>query len=241
MIGSLHDERVRSPRSCREGEPLTAATPALSVVRDPDRAAVLLDPGRQRLLAALEEEPASASGLARRLGDSRQRVNYHLRELEAAGFVELFEERRRGNCVERVLRATARHYVIDPGALGSLGTGEPGRLQDRFSATYLIAMAARAIRDLAGLREGAAKARKRLATFSMETEVALATPADFKSFTEDLARALASVAARHQDDRAPAGRRFRVVLGAYPVPKDPRKAEPRDGSGSRRTSRKEDS
>lgn len=210
------------------------------MVRDPERAAVLLDPGRQRLLAALEEEPASATGLARRLGDSRQRVNYHLRELEAAGFVELAEERRRGNCIERVLRATARHYVIDPGALGALGTGEPGRLQDRFSATYLIALAARAIRELAALREGAGKARKRLATFSMETDVALAAPADFQAFAEEVAQAVAQVAARHQNDRAPKGRRFRLVLGAYPIPRHPTDIEPRDGSGSGRSSRKEE-
>jgi DNA-binding transcriptional ArsR family regulator len=64
---------------------------------------VLLDPERRRLLEALREEPDSASGLARRLDDSRQRLNYHLRTLEEAGLVELREERRRGNCVERAL------------------------------------------------------------------------------------------------------------------------------------------
>jgi len=213
----------------------------LAVVRDPQRASVLLDPGRQRLLAALEESPDSASGLARRLEDSRQRINYHLRELEAAGFVELVEERRRGNCIERVLRATARHYVIDPAALGPLAAAEPGRLQDRFSATYLIALAARAIRELAALREGAARARKRLATFSIESEIALAAPADFKAFAEDMARALAEVAARHHDDRAAEGRRFRVVLGAYPIPRDSEKNADGDGSGTRRTSRKGES
>ncbi|MGH7544226.1 MAG: ArsR/SmtB family transcription factor, partial [Gemmatimonadota bacterium] len=122
----------------------TAPAHELAVVRDPYRASVLLDSGRQRLLVALEEGADSASGLARRLGDSRQRINYHLRELESAGFVELAEERRRGNCIERVLRVTARHYVIDPAALGSLAVADPGRLQDRFSATYLIALAARA-------------------------------------------------------------------------------------------------
>ncbi len=221
---------------------MTSKAASLSVVREPQRAAVLLDAGRQRLLAALEEEPASASGLARRLGDSRQRINYHLRELESAGFLELAEERRRGNCVERVLRVTARHYVIDPGMLGALGTGDPGRLQDRFSATYLIALAARAIRELAGLRAGAGRTQKRLATFSIETEVALAAPADFQAFTEDLSRALAEVLARHQDDRAPEARRFRVVLGAYPIPKAATDEQPKDGDGlDRPSAQKEES
>ena len=64
---------------------------ALQIIEDPDRAATALSPDRRRLLSALAEEPDSATGLAERLGDSRQRLNYHLRELERAGFLELVE------------------------------------------------------------------------------------------------------------------------------------------------------
>ena len=66
-------------------------------------------------------EPDSASGVARRLGLPRQQVNYHLRELEKQGFLEFIEERRKGNCMERLVRATARTYLISPEALGHLG------------------------------------------------------------------------------------------------------------------------
>ena len=43
-----------------------------------------------------------------------------------AYLVELAEERRKGNCTERVMRATAPSYFISPAALGKLGlsTGE---------------------------------------------------------------------------------------------------------------------
>jgi hypothetical protein len=74
----------------------------------------------------------------------------------------------------------------------------------------------------------------------MEAEVGLAAPADFQAFAEDLARAVARVAARHQDDSSK-GRRFRLVLGAYPIPRDSSDIEPKDGSGAGRTSRKEES
>ena len=60
--------------------------------------------------------------------------------------MELVAERRRGNCTERVVRATARRYVISPEVLGELG-GEPEGPRDHFSSTYLVAAAARAIRD----------------------------------------------------------------------------------------------
>lgn len=190
----------------------------LEVLRDPRRTAALLDGDRRRLLEALRERPDSASGLARRLDDSRQRLNYHLRALEEAGLVELHEERRRGNCVERVMRAVATRFVVDPAALGELGA-EPAEAGDRFSSAYLIALAARAIRELADLREKAADEEKRLASAALQAEVRLGRPADFQAFVDDLSGAVAEVVARHHDERAPA-RPFRVIAGAYPTDDD---------------------
>ena len=91
----------------------------VAVIGDPAAAEVSLDPVRARLLAELAE-PASATMLAARVGLPRQKVNYHLRALERHGLVELVEERRKGNCTERVLRATAASYVISPSALAAV-------------------------------------------------------------------------------------------------------------------------
>ena len=137
------------------------ATPtAVETVGDPVRAATLLHPLRLRIVRELRE-PDSATGLARKLNLPRQKLNYHLRELENAGFLELVEERRKGNCTERMVRATATSYLVDPAALGALGP-DPERFQDRFSASYLVALAARTIQELAILKKRAAKAAKKL-------------------------------------------------------------------------------
>jgi DNA-binding transcriptional ArsR family regulator len=189
--------------------------PALSILRDPTAAAALLQPDRLRLLRELTE-PDSASGLARRLQLPRQRVNYHLRELERQGLVELVAERRKGNCVERVVRASAQGYVVSPEALGSLGA-DPGRVADHKSAAYLAALAARVIRELGGLTERARREDKRLATFSLDTEITFASPADRAAFAEELTRAVAALVARYHTTHAPAGRRFRLIAGAYPA------------------------
>jgi DNA-binding transcriptional ArsR family regulator len=202
---------------------------AIEIIADPDRASVILDPFRLRLMNLLREGPDSAAGLARHVGEQRQKVNYHLRELEKAGFLELQEERRRGNCMERLLKVTARHYLIDPNALGELAA-DPEFSRDRFSAAYLAAVSARAIRDLAFLRVKAEKEGKRLATVAVETEARFATPADFQAFQADLTEAVAGVIARHYNERAPAGRRFRLFLGLYPA---------RSGEGRRQEKRRE--
>jgi DNA-binding transcriptional ArsR family regulator len=194
------------------------APPALEILDDPARAAVALDPDRARLLAALGEGADSAAGLARRLGESRQRLNYHLRALEDAKLIELEAERRRGNCVERVMRPAAVRWILDPTFLDPAAP-DPDEMdsRDRFSVTYLIALAARAIRDLAVQVDRARRSRKRLATAALHTEVRLARPADFPAFAADLAAAVARVVEKHHDEAAAGGRAFRVICGAYPA------------------------
>jgi DNA-binding transcriptional ArsR family regulator len=196
----------------------------LVIVRDAGAALALLDPERLRLAEALAAAPDSASGLARRLGETRQRLNYHLRVLEDAGLVELAEERGSGMRAERVLRLTARRFVLDPGTAGGLAGGEPGEVGDRFSASYLVALAARAIRELAALQERAARSRTRLATASVNAHVRMATPARFDAFMTDLTRAVAEVVARHHDEQGE-GRWFRVIGGVYPGPAPNRDSE----------------
>jgi DNA-binding transcriptional ArsR family regulator len=194
-----------------------SSAPAIDIVTDPARAAAVLSPLRRALLTQLAEGPDSATGLAHALGEPRQRINYHLRELEKAHYVTLHEERRKGNCVERVVKASAQYYLIDPATLGSVAI-DPDAIRDRFSAGYLVALAARTIRELAALMSGARKARKRLATFSLQTEVTLARPADMRAFGDELTRAVAAVVARHHDETTPGGQRFRLLIGSYPAP-----------------------
>jgi DNA-binding transcriptional ArsR family regulator len=179
------------------------------------RAEALFRPMRLRILAELAA-PDTAAGVARRLAVPRQKVNYHLRELEREGMVELVEERKSGNCLERLVRATARSYLVSAEALGALAA-DPESIGDRFSSAYLVAVAARAIRELAELRQRAEQAGQRLATFTVETEVRFASAQERKRFLEELATAVAQLVGRYHHAAAPGGRSFRILLGAYPA------------------------
>lgn len=191
----------------------------VEVLSDEARIGALLDPARRRLVAALLEGPDSAVGLARRLGDTRQRLNYHLRVLESAGLVELAEERQRRGATERVLRVVARRFVVDPCAVGDPGAeASPSAAGDRFSAAYVVALASRAIRELGGLMVRARSTGKRLATAGLSTEVTLSEPADFNGFVADLAAAVEGVVSRYNAASGGEGRTFRVVAGTYPGP-----------------------
>jgi DNA-binding transcriptional ArsR family regulator len=186
----------------------------VAVIEDPAAAEVSLDPIRVRLLAELVE-PASATMLAARLGLARQKVNYHLRALEQHGLVELVEERRKGNVTERVLRATASSYVISPAALAAVAP-DPARAPDQLSARWLLAVAARLVRDVGDLIVGAAKARRRVATFAIDAEVRFASAADRAAFAEELAGAVTALIARYHDEAAAGGRDHRLVVAVHP-------------------------
>lgn len=186
----------------------------LEFIRAADRAATLLQPMRRLVLEHLKE-PQSAASLARHLNIPRQRLNYHLRELERQGLVACVEERRRGNCTERMLKATARAFVITPEALGVLGESAEGDV-DRFSAGYLTSAAARTLRDMAELSHRAAAEGRRLATLTLETEIRFASTASRAAFADDLADAVARLAAKYHNESAPAARRFRLVTMVHP-------------------------
>jgi DNA-binding transcriptional ArsR family regulator len=191
-------------------------TPALQVISRPEPAIAALDPVRQQLLVHLVE-PDSAAGLARRLRLPRQRLNYHLRALEDAGLVELVEERRKGNCLERVLRATARSFVISPEALGVLGPG-PETAADRLSSAYLVAAAGRVIRDVGALEAQARAEGKRIATLTIDADVRFANAEKRAEFARELTEAVARLAAKYHDQRASSGRRFRLLAAVHPTP-----------------------
>lgn len=186
----------------------------VEVIADPAAAEASLDPVRARLLAELAE-PGSAAGLAEKVGLPRQNVNYHLKALERHGLVELVDERRKGNVTERVLRATAASYVISPAALAALQP-DPSRSPDRLSARWMIALAARLVRDVGELLVGAAKARKRLATFAMDGEVRFASARDRAAFAEELATAVTRLIGKYHDESADGGRSHRVIVAVHP-------------------------
>ena len=190
----------------------------VAVIEEAERARSLLHPARRELLEALAE-PSSAVELARRLDLPRQRVNYHLRELESSRLVELVEERRRGSVVERVYRRTATTFAISTQALGALGT-DPDGIRDRFSSAFQVALASRAVDELGRLREGARAAGQKLPTFSLDVEVRFASPAERSRFASELAGAVAELVERYHDEEAPEGRPFRFFAGGYPKPKE---------------------
>lgn len=227
-------------------------------VRERERAAVLLDPLRLEILERARE-PRSASRIAEELGLPRQRVNYHVRELAEAGFLELAAERRRRNFIEQLYRTTARAFLVSPEVLGPMAAerlardtaaadddagaetsegadGERPAAVDLHSADYLLALTARVQSEVARGREEAVEEGRRLATLSLSADLRFTDPDQRRRFAGALRDAVAAVIAEHAaperaDDGGPApGRPYRLTVGCHPVPREVSETTKGDGN-----------
>ena len=186
------------------------------LIEDAKAVGALAGPVRRRILQRLTS-PGSAASVARDLGLPRQRVGYHMRELEKHGFVKLLREERKRGCVERIMGRTAESIVLAPDSLSD-DKLQPQAVRDRFSSLYLIALAAQMLREVTQAAAGAKVEDKLLPTFSLQVDVRLATQEDKNAFAEDLGREIARLAVKYHQPQSRGGRSFRVVVGSYPAP-----------------------
>ena len=191
---------------------------AVHVIDEGGAATSALHPLRLEILRELAE-PESAAGLARRIGVPRQQVNYHIRQLEDQGLVKLVGERRVRNCIERLVQAVGRSYVISPSTLGELAA-DPERIEDKASAGYLVAVASHMIQELAGLQHRSGHPDNVAGTLALQGDIRFKSREAQNAFAAELTRVVARLIEKYHATRASRGRLFRMFAGAYPAPID---------------------
>lgn len=207
--------------------------PAIETVVDGPRAAVLVQHPVRRSIVALARTPISATEIAGKLGLPRQRVNYHVRKLARARFLEPAERRLRRNMVEQRYVATAQSYVIAPELLGALAPHATA-VTDGASAAALFSIASRAQSDMTRVMAEAGTEYRRVSTMSLTADIRFETAEQRSAFAAALESAVADVIARHSapftaPDGAPGpGRPYRLFLGCHPIPRAPSDGAPNE-------------
>jgi DNA-binding transcriptional ArsR family regulator len=192
----------------------TKAHPQQTPVRtldDLDTLQVLGHPLRAQILEALRE-PGSAATVARRVGQPRQKVNYHLKELDRAGLVQQTGERRAGNFIETLYQSVARNFIVSP----EVAWSDPKRMQalrDQHSLGALVLLGERLQRDAVSLLDRAAFAGDEIASASVTAEANFASEEDRAAFLEEYLQSTAQLFERYGTKT---GTPYRVVLAAYP-------------------------
>jgi DNA-binding transcriptional ArsR family regulator len=190
------------------------------VVEDIEALQVLGHPLRVRILELLRE-PGSAATVAREVGETRQKVNYHLKELERVGLVAPVGERRAGNFIETLYEAAGRSFLVAP----SVAWSDPRRvdtLRQQHSLENLVMVGARLQRDAITLLDRAAFDGEEIASAAVEADVHFADEHDRARFLEEYLTAVQQLCDKHG---ARSGIPYRVVLATHPVTRTEERAE----------------
>jgi biotin operon repressor len=185
-------------------------------LEDPVAIAAATHPVRAAILDAMRE-PSTAAAVARVLGQSRQNVAYHVRELEKVGLVRHVGQRQNGNFLEQTYVAVADTLVISP----KCTWGDPRRrteaLVDQLSLAALIEAGERLQRDSALLLDRAAFDGEEIPSASVCTDIHFSSEEARSAFLRDYVKTVATLARRHSSR---GGSAYRLLLAVYPDPED---------------------
>lgn len=186
------------------------------VVRSPEQAAALLNPLRAEILAHTRE-PASAAEVARKIGDSPQRINYHLKALEKVGLVRRVGARQVRNLVEVLYQAIAKSFLLSE-AVG-LDSWAAERIKEQGSLAHLITLSERIRRDALLLMEQSETERE-IPSASLQMKVHLDSEERRNAFLRDYAAMLEELVSRYGAAEDSDENAFRVAAVIYPeIPK----------------------
>jgi len=186
-----------------------------AIVETSEQLAAVTHPTRLRILDVLRNAD-SAAGVARVLGEPRQRINHHVRELARVGLLVEAGERRKGNFVEQLYESAARTFVVSP----RLTWGDDARqraIADQVSLQHLVEVGERLQRNAAELLDRAAFDGEEIPTVTVEATLHFTDAEARAAFLDEYLAVTARLIEKHA---TPDGEAFTVALIAHPGTKE---------------------
>jgi DNA-binding transcriptional ArsR family regulator len=170
-----------------------------------EQAEALFKPQRVEVLRQLAE-PRSCTEVGAALGQSAQRVYYHVQRLRDAALVAQVGERKVRGIHEGIYQAVAKSFWLSPRLVGTLSARSA---TDELSLGYLLNLVEDVQSDLVRLDRGATEAP----TLGVSGQIRLPR-GDRKAFLDDLRATLQDLFTRHGGADGPA---FRLAVACYPT------------------------
>jgi len=183
----------------------------VEVLADTGQVAALAHPIRIAILQELRA-PDSSTGVARALGETRQKTNYHVKALLDAGLLKPTGERRRGNFVEQLYQSVAPTFLVAPAVAWS-DDRRTHALRAQLPLEHLVRVGERLQRDAIGLLDRAAFDGDEIPAVTVEADVRFADEATRAAFLEEYLAAVKPLLQKYGSRRGDA---YRVALAAYP-------------------------
>ncbi|NBE96907.1 ArsR family transcriptional regulator [Nonomuraea sp. KC401] len=173
-----------------------------------EQAEALLKPQRVEVLRQLAE-PRTCSQVAERLGQTPQRVYYHVKRLVDAGLVDLVAERKVRGISEGIYQAGARSYWLSPRLVGRIGLR---KARDELSLGYLLDLMEEVQADIAALDRAAPE----LPSLGLSGEIHV-RPENRHQFMTELQSMLQDLFTRYGGAEGDA---FKIAVACYPKTTD---------------------
>lgn len=187
------------------------STARVEIIDDPERLSALAHPMRLAILDGLRE-PASAAAVARLIGETRQKANYHVKALLDAGLLRAAGERRNGNFVEQLYQSVAGTFLVSPRIAWS-DDRRADALTAQLPLEHLVGVGERLQRDAIELLDRAAFDGEEIPSAAVEATVRFPDEQRRAEFMQDYLAALKPLLKKYGGRR---GAPFRVALAVYP-------------------------
>ncbi|MEW9556127.1 helix-turn-helix domain-containing protein [Nonomuraea sp. NPDC050783] len=187
-----------------------------------EQAEALLKPQRVEVLRQLAE-PRTCSEVAERLGQTPQRVYYHVKRLVEAGLVDQVAERKVRGISEGIYQAGARSYWLSPRLVGRIG--DLRRARDELSLGYLLDLMEEVQADIAALDRDAPE----LPSIGLSGEIRV-RPEHRQRFLSELQGLLQDLFTRYGGSEGDA---FKLAVACYPTSPDDRRGDDDDRPAER--------
>ena len=181
------------------------------VLESVDQLKFLLTPPRVDLLS-LMGEPTNCPELGRQLSMTPQRVYYHVKALERAGFATKVGEERVKGIMQGIYQASARSIALSPRLAARLGGR--GEVTSSVSLSRLVDVADKIVRDVQLLSDSPEPP-----VIAIDTTIDL-LPEQRHAFLNDVNAAVEQLARRYGANQGN-GEPFRIFVTCYEMPASP--------------------
>ena len=156
--------------------------------------------------------------MARKIGDTPQRINYHLKSLEKVGLVRRVGTRQVRNLVEVLYQAIAKSFLLSEAVGLNPETSE--RIKEQGALAHLITLSDRIRRDALLLMERSEENKGQIPSASLQMKVHLDSEERRRAFLRDYAAMLEELVNRYGAAGEGDENAFRVTAVIYPeIPK----------------------
>ncbi|MCH5584996.1 helix-turn-helix domain-containing protein [Shimazuella sp. AN120528] len=179
----------------------------------PEQASALINPLRAEILAQLKQ-PSSATEVAKKLKETPQRINYHLKTLQKVGLVTKVGTRQVRNLVEVLYQSIAKTFLLSETL--SIRKDTIQKMKDQGSLLHLIHTSERMRQDALLLMEQSDQ-NEVIPSASLQMQVNLANESIREQFVEDYVSLVKNLVKKYQtikDHTNP----YQVLLSVYPDP-----------------------